>query len=292
MLLTLLAIALASGGADSVLAAGGSGAAEGEGKERAEMSGWQLVWSEEFDGPEIDRSVWNFDIGNGHAAGIPGWGNAELQYYTDDPTNAYIQDGKLVIKAEKEQRTDRFGTYYYTSARLNTRGKVTVRYGRIEVRARLPEGRGIWPAIWLLGADIGEKGWPACGEIDIMELVGHKPDTIHGTVHGPLSGGPGISASYTLPGGRKFSEEFHVFGIEWSEGVIRFFVDETVYQELRRDRMPASYAEREWVYDHDYFFIVNLAVGGRWPGYPDETTTFPQVMEIDYIRVYQKQPEN
>lgn len=293
-LLVILVTAITLSQAGHVLAAGypGGAAEEAAGKETSVMNGWRLVWSEEFDGPEIDRSVWNFDTGNGQAAGVAGWGNAELEYYTDDPANAYIHDGKLVIRADKGLRTDRFGTYHYTSARLNTKGKVNVKYGRIEVRAKLPEGQGIWPAIWLLGADIGEKGWPACGEIDIMELVGHMPGTVHGTIHGPLSGGPGISASYTLPGGRKFSEDFHVFGMEWSEGVIEFFVDDTVYQELRRDRMPKSYAEREWVYDHEFFFIVNVAVGGRWPGYPDESTVFPQAMEIDYIRVYQQQPEN
>jgi beta-glucanase (GH16 family) len=249
--------------------------------------GWTLVWSDEFDGPEIDRSVWTFMTGNGHAYGIPGWGNAELQYYTDRPANAYIADGKLVIRALRETWSDRYGTYAYTSARLTTKGRVSVKYGRIEVRAKLPEGKGIWPAIWMLGDDIDTKGWPASGEIDIMELVGHKPGTVYGTVHGPLSGGTGIGGSYSLPGGRKFSEDFRVFALEWTERELRWYVDGELYHVVSKDRMPRSYAEREWVYDHPFYFILNVAVGGRWPGYPDDTNTFPQAMEIDYIRIYE-----
>ncbi|MBE3584130.1 MAG: glycoside hydrolase family 16 protein [Limnochordaceae bacterium] len=179
--------------------------------------------------------------------------------------------------------------YRYTSARMTTQRHYTVRYGRIEVRAKLPEGQGIWPAVWLLGADIPTRGWPACGEIDLLELVGSRPGTVHGTIHGPLSGGVGIGGAYTLPGGQKFSEDFHVFSLEWDERSMHWFVDGHQYFQVLKDDMPAEYAQKEWVYDHDFFLIVNLAVGGNWPGYPDETTIFPQSLQIDYIRVYQRE---
>ncbi|MBA2133827.1 family 16 glycosylhydrolase [Capillibacterium thermochitinicola] len=242
---------------------------------------WQLVWSDEFDGPEIERSIWNFEVGNGHDKGIPGWGNNELQYYTDGE-NVSIEDGKLVIEAREEVRTDQYGTYQYTSTRMTTEGKFEIKYGRVEIRARLPIGKGIWPAFWMLGNDIGTVGWPKCGEIDIMEYLGHQPDTVYGTVHGPVSREMGVSSGYRLETGN-FHEEFHVFAMEWDPDEIEFYVDDQLYHVVNKYEIGLS----DWVFDHPHFFIINLAVGGNWPGYPDETTVFPQRMEIDYIRVYE-----
>ncbi|NLG84818.1 MAG: family 16 glycosylhydrolase [Firmicutes bacterium] len=241
------------------------------------VENWQLVWSEEFNGPEVNREIWNFEIGNGHANGIPGWGNNELEYYTDGE-NASIVDGNLAIEARKETRTDQYGTYDYTSSRMTTKGKFEVKHGRIEVRAKLPEGKGIWPAIWMLGNDIGEVGWPACGEIDIMELVGHLPSTVYGTAHGP---GGSVGSGYNLPAG-KFSDDFHIFAIEWDADEIEWYVDGRLYHVLNKYEYGAS----SWVFDHPFFLILNVAVGGNWPGAPDETTVFPQRMIVDYIRVY------
>ncbi len=244
---------------------------------------WQLVWSQEFDEETIDTSVWNFEIGNGHAKGIPGWGNAELEYYATD--NAFIEDGCLVIEAREETVSDEYGTYDYTSARLTTEGKYEIHYGKIEIRAKLPKGQGIWPALWMLGSDIGEVGWPNCGEIDIMEMLGHDTKTIYGTAHGPgYSGGASIGVPYT-DGETDFSEDFHVFSIEWDEDEVEWYVDGYLYHILSKDELAEM--GLNWVFDHPFFLIMNVAVGGYWPGYPDETTTFPQRMYIDYIRVYE-----
>lgn len=247
---------------------------------------WKLVWSQEFDGSEIDRNVWNFEIGNGHTKEIPGWGNNELEYYTDGE-NAYIQNGILVIEARKENRSDAYGTYNYTSSRMTTQGKFEVKYGRIEVRAKFPYGKGLWPAVWMLGTDIGSVGWPNCGEIDIVEFLGHEPTKVHGTVHGPgYSGGNSISASYELTD-PDFTEDFHTFGIIWDEEKIDFYVDGYVYHTV--SKMYVLNRGYSWVFDKPFFIIVNLAVGGNWPGYPDENTQFPAKMYIDYIRVWQKE---
>jgi len=246
---------------------------------------WELIWSQEFDSETVDTSVWNFEIGNGHAKGIPGWGNAELEYYTD--RNAFIEEGCLVIEAREEDVSDEYGSYNYTSARMTTEGKFEVKYGKIEIRAKLPTGKGIWTALWMLGSDIGKVGWPACGEIDIMEMLGHEVRTIYGTVHGPgYSGSASIGIAYELPeDGPDFSEDFHTFAIEWDEDEIEWYVDGRLYHVLSKDELEAL--ELEWVFDHPFFLIVNVAVGGYWPGYPDETTKFPQRMYIDYIRVYE-----
>ncbi|AEH51752.1 Glucan endo-1,3-beta-D-glucosidase [Pseudothermotoga thermarum DSM 5069] len=251
---------------------------------------WQLVWSQEFDDETIDTSLWNFEIGNGHAKGIPGWGNAELQYYTD--RNAFIEQGCLVIEARKERASDEYGTYDYTSARMTTEGKFEIKYGRIEIRAKLPKGKGIWPALWMLGSNIGQVGWPRCGEIDIMEMLGHDTRTVYGTVHGPgYSGGASIGVAYKLPESvADFSEDFHVFAIEWDEDEIEWYVDDQLYHVLSKDEIEEL--GLEWVFDQPFFLIMNVAVGGYWPGYPDETTVFPQRMYIDYIRVFEdKNPE-
>ncbi len=248
---------------------------------------WQLVFSEEFDHSEINGSIWNFELGNGHENGIPGWGNAELEYYTEE--NAFIEDGCLIIEAREEKRSDKYGSYDYTSSRMTTQGKFDFAYGKIEVRAKLPRGQGIWPAIWMLGENISEVGWPNCGEIDVMEFLGHDTRTVYGTAHGPgFSGSGGIGMSYKLPEEEKdFSEDFHIFALEWDEDEIEWYVDGKLYHVLSKDEVEDAAGPEAWVFDKPFFLILNVAVGGYWPGYPDETTTFPQRMYIDYIRVYE-----
>lgn len=238
-----------------------------------ERPGWTLVWQDEFDGPEIDRTKWAFDIGGN------GWGNNELQAYTDRPENARIEDGMLVIEARKEE----FVRRNYTSARLKTQGLHAWTYGRIEARMRLPYGNGIWPAFWMLGANITETPWPASGEIDIMEYIGREPNKVYGTVHGPgYSGSGGVGHFTSLPDGA-LNDEFHVFAVEWEPEEIRWYVDETQFFKITPQSLPGK-----WVYDHPFFIIINLAVGGNWPGRPDDTTVFPQFLHVDYVRVYQR----
>ncbi|MBN2048317.1 MAG: family 16 glycosylhydrolase [Anaerolineaceae bacterium] len=240
----------------------------------ADSNDWQLVWSDEFDGSEINPDNWTYDIGGG------GWGNAEWEYYTDREKNARIEDGLLVIEAHKET----FQGNDYTSARVKTQGLQTFTYGRIEARMKLPYGPGIWPAFWMLGEDITTEGWPVCGEIDIMENIGREPEIVHGTLHGPgYSAGNSIGAPFELESGA-FKDDFHVFAIEWIPEQITWFVDGEPYETITPDRLPPS---AEWVYDDPFFIILNLAVGGNWPGYPNESTIFPQQLLIDYVRVYQ-----
>lgn len=232
---------------------------------------WQLVWSDEFDGAEIDRTKWTFDKG-GH-----GWGNDELQYYTDRSENARIEDGCLIIEARQEAWQGRS----YTSARLKTQGLHSWTYGRIEARIQLPFGQGIWPAFWMLGDKFSTSGWPACGEIDIMEYIGKEPAKIFGTLHGPgYSGGRGVGLSYSRDG-LKFADDFHVYAVEWHPEDIRWFVDDELYLIVTPEMVSG-----DWVYDHPFFILLNVAVGGHWPGSPDATTIFPQVMRVDYVRVY------
>ncbi|MFO8029028.1 MAG: family 16 glycosylhydrolase [Cyclonatronaceae bacterium] len=240
---------------------------------------WELVWSDEFDGTGLDESKWSYQYGTGASVGLSGWGNAELQYYTDREQNVYVQDGKLHIVAREETH----GGMDYTSARLRSIDQGDWRYGRFEVRAKLPKGQGIWPAIWMMPTDAVYGSWPASGEIDIMELVGHQPDVIHGTIHyGPphtYSGG-----SHTRSAG-DFSDDFHTFAIEWEHGEIRWYVDDMHYHTETNwfsegHSFPAPFEQR-------FHFLLNVAVGGNWPGSPDQTTEFPQQMVIDYVRVYQ-----
>jgi beta-glucanase (GH16 family) len=247
-------------------------------------AGWTLVWSDEFDGPKgtaVDPGKWSFDIGGN------GWGNNELETYTSRTANSHLEGGRLVIKVLKETFTgpDKI-TRNYTSARLLTRNKFSQAYGRFESRIRIPYGQGIWPAFWLLGDNIDTAHWPNCGEIDIMENIGKEPSSVHGTFHGPgYSGGSGVSATYTLSSGQKFSDDFHTFAVEWEPRVIRFYIDGLLY----RTRTPANLpAGTSWVFDHPFFIILNVAVGGGWPGNPDATTVFPQHMSVDYVRVYQR----
>jgi beta-glucanase (GH16 family) len=243
----------------------------------ADIPGWKLVWSDEFngaDGSAPDAAKWSYDTGGG------GWGNNELQYYTDRRDNSRIEGGNLVIEA----RAETYGGRNHTSARLLTRNKASWTYGRIEARIRIPRGRGIWPAFWMLGNDIGSVGWPNCGEIDIMENIGSVPATLHGTIHGPgYSGSNGISGSTTLGGGA-LADDFHTYAIEWEENRIRWFLDGVPYLTATPASLPGGAA---WVFDKPQFLLLNIAVGGNWPGNPDATTDFPQRMSVDYVRVYE-----
>ncbi len=244
---------------------------------------WTLVWSDEFDaanGFTPDPAKWVFDTGGS------GWGNNELEYYTNHPQNAQIQNGNLVITAVRESYTGPDGvTRNYTSARLKTQGKFDQAYGRFEARIKIPSGQGVWPAFWMLGSNIALAPWPACGEVDIMENIGKEPATVHGTIHGPgYSGSQGIGSPYSLPSGN-FSDDFHVFAVEWEPNALRFYVDNNLYATRSPADLPPGTA---WVYDHSFFVILNLAIGGDWPGNPDKTTVLPQKMLVDYVRVYKR----
>tara|TARA_R110002049_G_scaffold168670_4_gene335233 strand:- start:5540 stop:6391 length:852 start_codon:yes stop_codon:yes gene_type:complete len=236
----------------------------------------KLTMSDEFDtdGPP-NSDIWNYNIGTGQN----GWGNNELQYYTDRTENVTVQNGVLIITAKKEE----FNGSSYTSARLLTKGKFEQTYGRFEARIRLPYGQGLWPAFWLLGDDSGgTEIWPQIGEIDIMEYVGDEPTRIFGTVHGPgYSGAESISKAYELENDR-FDTGFHVFGIEWGPNYINYYVDDVLYNQITPDDVPG-----EWVFNRGPFYIIlNMAVGGALPGSPNAETVFPQTMLIDYVRVY------
>jgi beta-glucanase (GH16 family) len=244
---------------------------------------WTLVWSDEFNGPNgsaVDPSKWVSETGGG------GWGNNELESYTNRTQNAYQHDGNLVIKILQEKITGADGiARNYTSARLKTLGKFSQTYGRFEARIKIPRGQGIWPAFWMMGDDIEKAGWPTGGEIDIMENIGKEPALIHGTIHGPgYSGEHGISASCGLPkSGEAIAEDFHIFAVEWEPHVIRFYMDDHLYATRTPADLPSG---AKWVYDHPFFLLLNVAVGGDWPGNPDATTVFPQTMLVDYVRVY------
>lgn len=248
-------------------------------------SPWTLVWSDEFEGPAgslVDATRWVHDVG-GH-----GWGNQELQTYTDRARNASLGgDGTLQIRAFAEEHVGPDGIRrFYTSARLKTLGRFDQAYGRFEARVRLPQGQGLWGAFWMMGADFNEVGWPRCGEIDVMENLGREPTVVHGSLHGPANprGFRSATGMYTLSRGT-FSSDFHLFAIEWDPGVIRFFVDGNLYQ----TRTPEDLAPGGlWVFDKPFFMLLNLAVGGTWPGPPDATTAFPQQMSVDYVRVYRR----
>ncbi len=248
---------------------------------------WKLTWSDEFNGPNgsgVDPSKWVVEVGG------KGWGNEELEYYTSRRENVYILGGNLVIEARREDYAGADGVKRnYTSARLKTAGKFSQAYGRFEARIKVPSGQGMWPAFWMLGDDIEKAGWPACGEIDIMENIGKEPSTIHGSIHGPgYTGSDGIEAAYKLPATRRFADDFHIFAIEWEPNAVRFYVDDDLYVTRTRSDLRAGW---KWVFDHTFFLILNLAVGGDWPGNPDATTVFPQTMLVDYVRVYQKSGE-
>lgn len=244
--------------------------------QQLEERNWQLVWSDEFDGTAgslPDAGNWTFDIGTGQ----DGWGNQELQVYTNNPENVSLDgQGNLVITALNNGGR-------FTSARIKTQGLFEQQYGRFEARLKTPYGPGLWPAFWMLGSNIDEVSWPQCGEIDIMELRGQEPNIIHGSIHGPgYSGGNPITKGYILPAGR-FDAEYHLFAIEWDRDKIDFFVDDFLYQRIERTE-PSG----QWVFDQPFFMILNVAVGGNYVGFPTPQTPFPQRMIVDYVRVYQE----
>jgi beta-glucanase (GH16 family) len=245
---------------------------------------WMLTWSDEFDGPDQsrpDQSRWAYDIGGG------GWGNQELETYTNRVENAAIEQGALVITARAERYTGPDGIARdYTSARLKTQGHFTQTYGRFEARIQIPRGQGLWPAFWMLGSDIGTTGWPTCGEIDIMENIGREPNTVHGTFHGPgYSGAGGIGSPFVSPDGKPFADGYHLYAVEWEPGEVRWYVDDHLYETRKPSDLPGG---ARWVFDHDFFLIMNVAVGGGWPGNPDGTSVFPQRMRVDYVRIYRR----
>jgi beta-glucanase (GH16 family) len=246
------------------------------------LAGWKLTWSDEFNGPNgsaVDPTKWKHDVGG------TGWGNNELEYYTEGTQNAVVQDGYLVITATKQGASSyqcSYGTCTYTSARLLTEGLFAQQYGRFEARAQMPTGKGLWPAIWMLGDNISTVSWPACGEIDFMETIGTDIQTNHGSLHMPASYGP--SGTYKLPNNASFADAFHTFAIEWAPGTVSFFVDDNLY-ETQKSPVPNG---DTWEFDHPFFLLINVAVGGQWPGSPDATTTFPQTLKVDWVRAYQK----
>ena len=240
---------------------------------------WTLTWSDDFEGAAAsspDKLKWTYDIGTGNN----GWGNSELEYYTNRPSNVQLNgEGQLVITARKES----FSGSGYTSARIKTQGLFSQTYGRFEARIKTPTGPGIWPAFWLLGDNIPEVSWPQCGEIDIMEQRGQEPSVTHGTVHGPgYFGGNAKTKAFGLLTGR-FDMDFHVYAIEWGEDYIDFFIDDFLYQRIQPNDLTG-----EWVFNKPFFIILNVAVGGNYVGYPTTGTPFPQSMIIDYVRVYKK----
>lgn len=245
-----------------------------------QKNGWKLVWNDEFDGKEIDRSKWK------HVTGGSGFGNNEDQFYTEDAANSYIEDGKLVIKALKQEH----GGKPYTSAKLITEGHADWTYGRFEFRAKMPLGKGMWPAIWMMPTDMEKYGgWPSSGEIDIMEYLGHEPEQVHGTLH---MGNPHIyrGGKVSLEDGT-FAEAFHDFALEWTPSGMKWYVDDKEFYQTttwftRKDE-AADNEPFPAPFDRAFFLQLNLAVGGNWPGYPDETTVFPQTFELEYVRVYQ-----
>ncbi len=235
----------------------------------SELPGWKLVWNDEFNGTSVDLSKWEYEV-NGD-----GGGNNELQYYTASPSNSFVQDGKLTIRALKESYLGK----RYTSARMRTRNKGDWKYGRIEVRAKVPYGRGMWPAIWMLPTDWEYGGWPMSGEIDIMECLGQDPWTIYGTIHF----GQSVAAHQQMGGkytrsGESFAGDFHVYATEWDSTSIQWYVDGIKY----------FTAVKSSPFDKRFHLLLNVAVGGNWPGSPDEFTAFPQTMTVEYVRVYQR----
>jgi beta-glucanase (GH16 family) len=246
------------------------------------ISGWKLTWSDEFNGPDgsaVDPTKWKHDVGG------TGWGNNELEYYTDGTQNAVVQGGYLVITATKQGASQyhcSYGTCQYTSARLLTQGLFSQQYGRFEARVQMPTGKGIWPAVWMLGDNISTVSWPACGEIDFMETIGSDISTNHGSLHMP---GDNPSGTFKLPNGASYADAFHTFAIEWETGTVRFYVDDQLYVTQMRSSVPSG---GTWEFEHPFFLLINVAVGGSWPGSPDSTTTFPQTMKVDWVRAYQK----
>jgi beta-glucanase (GH16 family) len=238
--------------------------------------GYTLIWSDEFSGPALDLTSWNQEIGNGTG----GWGNNELEYYTASSKNTFLSNGNLIIEARKEP----IGGFNYSSGRMTTQNKKSFKFGRIDIRAKLPVAKGMWPALWMLGSNITTVGWPSSGEIDIMELVGTFPNRISGTIHWRSAAGAMTyqGADYYLPSG-DFSQQFHVFSIVWQQDIIKWYVDDNLFL----TKTAADLGGAVNPFNADQFFLFNVAVGGNWPGPPDASTVFPQRMFVDYVRVFQ-----
>jgi len=289
-------------GAATVLLCGGGDSAQPAG-------GWKLAWSDEFDGKEIDRTKWDFDIGNGffnYEANqwISGWGNNELQYYSSEPDNAFVKDGMLHIRAVKES----LHGCGYTSARMKTRKKdgtalFAQKYGKFEFRAKLPTGKGVWPALWMLPLSDKYGPWASSGEIDVMEARGQEPNKVLGTLHygSQWPNNTESSKSFEFPNGSSIAE-FHTYAVEWEPGEMRWLVDDKEYAKQSfwwssskldgaKGAKPAQEADlNAWPapFDQPFYLVMNVAVGGKFLGNPDKTTPFPGTMEVDYVRVYEK----
>jgi len=247
----------------------------------AEPADWNLVWQDEFDGPELDFTKWAVEE-NGH-----GGGNDELQYYLDRKENVRTENGHLIIEAHRENINVAGVVRHFTSARIRTKRRVSWTYGRFEVRTRLPKGQGLWPAVWLLPETKHYGGWAASGEIDIVETRGHEPDIVHGSLHygGEWPHNKHSTKAYKLPKG-DFSKDFHVYAVEWEPKEIRWYVDGKLFQTL--NKWSSTAGDYPAPFDQPFHLIVNLAVGGKWPGAPDADTAFPAAMHVDYIKVYQR----
>lgn len=232
----------------------------------------KAVWADEFNGTSLNETYWNYEIGNNN-----GWGNNELQYYKKE--NTTVKDGYLIVEAKAENISGQS----YTSSRLTTQNKFNLKYGRIDIRAALPKGQGIWPALWMLGKNITSVNWPKCGEIDIMEMIGGpgKDNTVHGTVHWDNNNSHAQYGGSTQLSSGIFNDEFHVFSIVWDARKIVWYLDDKKFHEI--DTTPAGLSE----FQEEYFLLINLAVGGNWPGSPNASTIFPQHLIVDYIRVFQ-----
>jgi beta-glucanase (GH16 family) len=236
----------------------------------------KLAWADEFDGTSLNENFWNYELGNNN-----GWGNNELQYYKKENTS--VKDGYLIVQAKAEN----FSGQNYTSSRLTTQNKFNFKYGRIDIRAALPKGQGIWPALWMLGKNITTVNWPKCGEIDIMEMIGGSGSgtgsdkTTYGTAHWDNAGSHALYGGNTKLASGVFNDEFHVFSIVWDAKKIVWYLDDKQFHII--DTTPAGLSE----FQEEYFLLVNLAVGGDWPGKPDGTTLLPQQLVVDYIRVFQ-----
>jgi beta-glucanase (GH16 family) len=240
--------------------------------------GYTLAWSDEFN-TSFDNNSWTAESGDG-CPGLCGWGNNELEYYMAPPGNLFFQDGKMVIEA----RAEAYGGKNYTSSRIKTAGKRSFKFGRVDIRAILPKGKGIWPAFWMMPQDNVYGNWPKSGEIDILELVGHEANKAYATVHfGPGPGSTNISRGYSLPAG-VFNDQFHVFSMEWEQDQMKFYIDDNLYSTVTKADLGAN----NYPFNEQFYFIMNLAVGGNWPGAPDASTVFPQWLIVDYIRIYQK----
>lgn len=243
---------------------------------------WKFVWGDEFDGKagtSPDPTKWGYETGG------TGWGNNELEFYTDRTENIYLTgDGYLAIKAIKEPYQGK----QYTSGRLITLGKFEQTYGRFEASIKIPKGQGMWPAFWMLGSNKAQVGWPNCGEIDIMENIGKEPKTIHGSMHGPgYSGGNPLTGTYkmSLFSCAILADKFHTYAVEWEPNVVRFYFDGKLYQTKTPANCPKG---TKWIFDHPMYILLNVAVGGTWPGSPNNTTSFPQTMLIDFVRVFEQ----